>query len=226
MFMLVAAPVTVILGMNTGGISWMRYSQPVLYAMMPFPLAALAVSGRRCAFIAVSILFVFLPIGWLGRFGPLAGIRMQAENIRGGLPWRPPVSQEVVARIQRLQAAAPAGATILARLDWPEAIDFARNTVYVTDHPGLAGPPPGVPLPTNARNLADYLVQCGIRYVAYSQFFQTNLPTASDLKASPYFLDQLAAERGREFQIALSDLSDRAIFNDGADVMIDLDQRR
>ena len=224
LFMLVAAPVTVILGMNTGGVSWMRYSQPPLIAMLPFPLAALAISGRKAEFVAVACLFILLPIGWLGRLGPLAGIGIEAENIRASLPWRPPVSAEIVQRIQRLQASAPPGVPILARLDWPESIDFTRNIVYVTDHPGLAGPPPGVPQPTTAANLADYLLHCGIRYVAYSQFFQANRPGPADLKASPYFLDQLAAERGLGFQNALDALSRRAIFNDGADVMIDLDQ--
>src|SRR5581483_7917537 len=70
----------------------------------------------------------------------------------------------------RLQAAAPAGATIAVVLDEPLFLDYARNTILNIDMPGFASPiVNGASLPffQGSAKVADYFRAQSIEYVAF-----------------------------------------------------------
>ncbi|MCE9575970.1 MAG: hypothetical protein K8W52_22655, partial [Deltaproteobacteria bacterium] len=71
------------------------------------------------------------------------------------------------AAYQRLQAAAPAGATIVVLLDQPAYLDFARNPIINLDTPGFASYRPGMPAFRGAEPVAAYFRDHGLRYLAF-----------------------------------------------------------
>ena len=68
-----------------------------------------------------------------------------------------------------MQAAIPSGARVLAMIERPYLLDFARNRIDHWDQAGAASPPPGLPLRAGSDAVASYLVQQGIRYVAFTR---------------------------------------------------------
>jgi hypothetical protein len=69
--------------------------------------------------------------------------------------------------LRAAQAAVPAGEPLIARVDRPFLLDFARNRVFVPDHPGSASPPPGMPLYQGPDALAQFLLDQHVRYAMY-----------------------------------------------------------
>jgi hypothetical protein len=67
-----------------------------------------------------------------------------------------------------LQRAVPQHATLLVVLDQPSRLDFKRNRIFLWDQPGNVSPPPHLPIGQGPQALARYLLDQGIRYVAYS----------------------------------------------------------
>jgi hypothetical protein len=78
------------------------------------------------------------------------------------------VSPAEVAAYRDMQLAVPPGQKIMVRLDKNFLLDFRRNIIYVNDLPGGASLPPGIPIFKGPDALAGYLIQHGIRYLAYS----------------------------------------------------------
>ncbi len=66
-----------------------------------------------------------------------------------------------------MQAAVPPGRRLLVRLEIPFLLDFRRNPIWVMDHPGLCGPPPGVPQSATVAAWAPYLRRSGVDFLAY-----------------------------------------------------------
>jgi hypothetical protein len=67
-----------------------------------------------------------------------------------------------------LQRAVPQHATLLVLLDQPSRLDFKRNRIFLWDQPGNVSPPPHLPIGQGPQALARYLLDQGVRYVAYS----------------------------------------------------------
>jgi hypothetical protein len=67
----------------------------------------------------------------------------------------------------RIQASVPPGAPILVVLDHTQLLDGRRNPLFLYDHPGAMGPPPGPPCFGGPEAFAMYLRSVGVRYVAY-----------------------------------------------------------
>jgi hypothetical protein len=66
-----------------------------------------------------------------------------------------------------LQRSVPEGAPIVAMLDDPWVLDYARNPIFNLDMPGLAAPGPGLPSFTDAAHWRSYFLARGLRYVAF-----------------------------------------------------------
>jgi hypothetical protein len=67
---------------------------------------------------------------------------------------------------RELQAAIPAGASMLVMLDDPFWLNFRRNRIDLIDLPGAASPAPGMPLDDDEK-LASYLHGLGYRYLSF-----------------------------------------------------------
>jgi len=152
-----------------------------------------------------------------------------ADTFRGGLFFAGASDEEGAerARVRRMQAAVPAGATLLVRIVRPFDLDFTRNQVLVMDWPGLTGPdaqPPASESPAFWRN---YLRRSGIRYLAWSYGTQSGMPEA-------YLQEQMAQSESAFFrdQMRRTILTQRALeqlrrsqpipFDDGQTAVIDL----
>lgn len=97
-------------------------------------------------------------------------------------------------RYLKLQDSIPSGDTLLVQVPSPFMLDYSRNTIYIMDYPGNAGPRPGPPFNQSPEALAQYLRDNQIRYLAhaYAQWNQQ--------KFDPYFIDSClnaAGEWGR-----------------------------
>lgn len=68
---------------------------------------------------------------------------------------------------QRLQAAVPAGAAMVAMLDDAALLDYRRNRIANLDTPGFASAPPGLPMFVGAEAKAAYFRARGLRYLAF-----------------------------------------------------------
>ena len=87
---------------------------------------------------------------------------------------------ELLSSVRSLQNAVPPGELLLARLDVPFLLDFARNPIWVMDHPGLVGPPPGPPKAATVDAWKQYLRTSGVRLLAYSYANHAGEPPERD----------------------------------------------
>jgi hypothetical protein len=167
----------VFIGIGIGGVQTYRYTFALLYAVGLFLLVKeLAVGGTLSAADAslnfservAPVLLVGIMIGggldqfmlyekWVGL--PQLGNTFKDLSV---------ASPAEIAAYRDLQLAVPPGQKIMVRLDKNFLLDFRRNIIYINDLPGGASLPPGIPIFKGPDALADYLVQHGIRYLAYS----------------------------------------------------------
>ncbi|MDB4962313.1 MAG: hypothetical protein JWP01_2312 [Myxococcales bacterium] len=71
------------------------------------------------------------------------------------------------ARYAALQAALPTGVRVAVMLDDPAYLDFRRNQIFNLDTPGYASLRPGMPAFEGPEAVRRYLIERGIRYVAF-----------------------------------------------------------
>jgi hypothetical protein len=167
----------VIIGIGIGGLQTYRYSFFLLFAIALFLLVQeLGVFEQRISsgkslgfpdsFATVLLLGMLLGTGYQDFFLGLRDWRLGALKFSlSGLDIDTPTE---VSAYRDLQSAVPPGRKILVRMDKNFLFDFRRNPIYVNDLPGGASLPPGIPIFKGPEALADYLVQHGIRYLAYS----------------------------------------------------------
>ena len=134
-------------------------------------------------------------------------------------------------RINLLQNSLPLGSTVLLRLDTPFLVDFGRGKFHVMDWPGNVGPKPGVPYDQSPENLAQYLRDQGIQYIAYSYrneaLFSIKDPELASRQNHPNPWIRTQAVRTFAVQKQLQSLGDQyaRVFDNGQDFVIDLSQR-
>jgi hypothetical protein len=154
-----------------------RYSFFILFATALFLLvkemgvfAQDSASGKPLglpdSFGAVLVVGMLLGTGYQDFMQEQRDSRLpELESSLSGLDLDTPAE---VSAYRDLQLAVPPGQKILVRMDKNFLFDFRRNPIYVNDLPGGASLPPGIPIFKGPETLADYLVQHGIRYLAYS----------------------------------------------------------
>ena len=147
-----------------------------------------------------------------------------------------------IAIMQKIQARVPPRASLLVVTIPSYAFDVRKNRIFVDDLPGGAGPAPGPPITTDSEQLRNYLLQYGIHYVAFTRGY-----TAPDTPANmPLYiakLRQIIADPSRDgvytwqhMQNAMMSLRGaqirelsrcyRLIYDDGTNIVIDLDHRK
>ena len=147
-----------------------------------------------------------------------------------------------VQTMDNIQSAIPPGATVLVVTIPSYAFNVRRNHIFVDDLPGGSGPPPGPPITTDSEQLRSYLLHYGIDYIAFTRGY-----TAPDMPANmPIYIAKLreiiahpsnegvytwqhmqnAMMSLRGAQIRQLSQHYRIVFDDGANVVIDLDHRK
>jgi hypothetical protein len=148
-------------------------------------------------------------------------------NIRVGLSDMPLFSEQEVDRYAKMQQAIPESETVLTRLENPFLMNFKRNLIFITDMPGGASLPPGMPSFKGGETLADYLTSKSIRYVAYSYASEANFPKRKQLwllKSHIHPWDRTVGKHTLDFQDNLKELGNtrKRIYDDGDIFVLDL----
>ena len=164
-----------------------------------------------------TVAFGQLFVGAAGRpFNPYA--QTDATAARGKLR----------ATLQAMQHAVPPGRLLLVRLEDPFLLDFRRNPVWVMDHPGLCGPPPGVPQSATVAAWTPYLRSAGVAYVAYDYATEAGEPAQLDAafmgaNGTSHFQQRISAAAA-EVQSVLQQLRNSAppSYDDGTRYVIPL----
>jgi hypothetical protein len=193
---------------------------------------------RRRVLCSIVLILMSLPLAKGGRRDWSAlcyhGIMSYWNDLKTTISNTPLLNQQQRFGSHALQSAVPEGATILAHVDNNFAFDFSRNTVFICDTPGSAGPPPGPPISEGAEAWAHYLTSNSIRYIAFSRASAAhgligraspdyeNHPNSPLYDPKDVFGGRLAQEVDRDFLI-LSD-SHKRIFDDGHDIVIELSE--
>lgn len=76
----------------------------------------------------------------------------------------------------KIQQSLPPGATALAIMRNSFTFDFRRNTIYIADFPGMASPPPGLPLTADPETQRRFLIARGIDYIVYDSSSTLSCP--------------------------------------------------
>jgi hypothetical protein len=76
----------------------------------------------------------------------------------------------VTVQYRDLQARVPPGATMVTAVSENDRFDFSRNTIFALDTLGGMGPKPGWPTHQGPQALTKYLVDNGVRYIAWVDF--------------------------------------------------------
>lgn len=100
--------------------------------------------------------------------------------------------------LRSMQDAVPPHRRLLVRLDMPFLLDFRRNPIWVMDHPGLCGPPPGVPQSATVGAWTRYLTSAGVEYAAYAYANDAGEPPQNEaqflrVNGPSYFQERIAA---------------------------------
>jgi hypothetical protein len=186
---LLAIPITI---HGLGGQSADRYTAPFLIPALLLSLlivlGADSSTPRRWRRIGIATqiaaaLYVFVFVGRY-EYRTMRLLAYQSIGISVKPPmWMTPLNPTQLKQsfddATRLQASIPAGAVALSatRLEFP--FDFRRNTIDIADWPGLASPPPGLPLTADAAVQRQFLRDAGIQYLIYNVAKDCSIPTWS-----------------------------------------------
>jgi hypothetical protein len=75
--------------------------------------------------------------------------------------------RQSLAQGAKIQSSLPPGATALAIMSRSYVFDFRRNTIYIADFPGMASPPPGLPITADPETQRRFLIDRGIGYIVF-----------------------------------------------------------
>lgn len=79
---------------------------------------------------------------------------------------RSPLQMDLIGKqVRYAQQRVPPGATLLEEIQDAYAFDFRRNNVLLADYPGMASPPPGLPLDGTPAQVRTYLLAQGVHYL-------------------------------------------------------------
>lgn len=133
---------------------------------------------------------------------------------------------------QRMQAAVPAGAALVAMVDDAAFFDFARNRIVNLDTPGFASEPPGLPMFVGAEAKAAYFRGRGLRYLAFVRGTHSRYFYRREYWMERIFWDAELWRIVAAYQIDMADsfaeLATRypARFDEGGLVVLDLEAPR
>ncbi len=149
-----------------------RYGFPAFAAALPLLLAACLPQRRDGAgtpvrLAAAGALLTAAVVAAKSAPLTLGGYREAASDVASAVSGRPLVDAELAARSASLLAGIPAGAAVLTRVPHPVYLDPVAHRLLLFPIPGFSSPPPGMPYFRGAEPVARYLLDQGVRYLAY-----------------------------------------------------------
>ncbi len=176
-----------------------RYTFPLTYAAIIVCLIEIltvfnnANNNKSASKPAIPILIAMLVAGLIigsgnGWLGVREYYQKQVNNAYRGLTNPPSLAtRQEVKQYTEMQQSIPENEVILTGLNKPFLLDFSRHKLFITDGPGYASLPPGMPLFKGSEALSKYLIAKNIRYIA----FDYATPPGTDRQ---YWIDKLGLE--------------------------------
>jgi len=184
---LVAVPITVY---GLGGEGADRYTAPLVMPALLLTLLIVIASvhldqrpWRRVGIVTLSIAglytaaFIGIKVTWYLEIKTLtyeAFGRLPYHHRNMTFPVNPTQMQQNLDEGASIQASLPPGATAIALMSNSYIFDFHRNTIYIADFPGMATPPPGLPLDHDPSHLRQFLLDHGVHYIIYDHDIKFN----------------------------------------------------
>jgi hypothetical protein len=150
--------------------AWQR--SPSLIQQPASPLWRIAGVLTLLAAGLYTVLFIDIRLMWLFEtktvlyeaFGKLPRHQIATVSLIDG-----PALQKEFADWARIQNTIPPGATALDFTNRSFHDDFRRNPIFIADIPGMASPPPGLPLDSSPAVQRQFLVDHGVDYLIYER---------------------------------------------------------
>lgn len=138
-------------------------------------LPHLRIRLTKCLIIAITAICSILMIHQVKRVGnhffhdALSVRYLHAQSTQfPDTDFLAPQFQDTNQRYKKIQSIVPRMEGILAQVEAPFLFDFSRNTIFIADYPGNAGPGSGPPLDGSPEVLAQYLRSNHVRYLIHS----------------------------------------------------------
>jgi len=161
---------------RTFSIDWLRYSYNYLTLVILTSFALLLGAAEGRAWLQglfpggprwVGGLLVLLSIaGGLYHCRYIPRTLEMITNELAGKGWDPNLE---LSSYRRLQSSIPVGQKFLAFLPMAHLLDFGRNPINVVDAMCAISPPPGMPLRRGPEDVAKYLRELGITWIAFRE---------------------------------------------------------
>jgi len=176
---LIALPITVY---GLGGQSTDRYTAPfVIPAILVSLLVVLGTDRssprrwRRLGVVTQVIAGIYFLLFINVKFAEYANLKTLAYQAIGAplaypaymYPLDSTRFKQEMAYGARIQSAIPEGAVALSVVQRQYLFDYRRNTIDIADWPGMASPPPGLPLTGGPEDQRKFFVNAGIDYLIY-----------------------------------------------------------
>lgn len=204
----------------------LRYMFPMLIGVSLFLVIWV---GSKSIRIGAASLVVLITLSFAVNFASSGASLTNLFGSRIFINGLDPTVEQDRANTLKLQSHVPTGEVILARLGRNYLFDFKRNPIWIADYPGAASPNPGLPIFEGPETMRQYLLDQGIRYVAfrYSDLF-TREVYAGRLLEAPWSWVRVEAENTFAFQENLAYLAKElgTVYDDGQQLLLYLDAKR
>lgn len=242
-FMWSAVLATFIVGCGTGSDSVRRYNYPILlpgmivvFGVLCARAKAARAAGRREAMAVLApqwlgaatasglALYVGMN-GWTHEYRFTADELVQALHSQPAELLYPGMAEQYAA----LNAALPRDGAILETVGNAFLLDFSHHHIFMADWPAAASPKPGWPVHGSGDDLARFLGNHGIRYLAfsYSDDGAIHRVWAQEISADPsrtqWLRDETTAAIVAFHQYDELAVTRKHIFDDGQIYVLDLD---
>jgi hypothetical protein len=219
---MVLAVASALLTYATAGSVGFRYAYPfalgaVLYITLEVGARELLL--RKLSVVAISLVAI---VNFASSNSNLHEFAVNSRLYTGS--WDSSILDDKV-KIQGLQSRVPEGEPILSRLGRNYLFDFRRNPILIADYPGAASPPPGMPVFKGPALLREYLLNQGVRFVAFRHSDLFLFETYADrLDLPAWSWTRMEALNTFDFQDNLRTLSSLYCvpYNDNHQMLIDL----
>ena len=110
----------------------------------------------------------FANISLIGLLLVVGGLMMSKDILRISTHWgQVALDDKIRGQYKDMQNAIPKGAKVMAMVNHPFALDYARNDIQGVDVPGAASPDPGMPFKQGAEKLKSYLQSNDFTHVVF-----------------------------------------------------------
>jgi hypothetical protein len=214
-----------IVGYALGGYGAYRYIYFVsLISLVVSILIAFQCPNSRLIRAGAYLVCVFFLIR--GAQDQFLRFAMPDQKVQNRVDTLNPLSDDIESNYAELSKFIPHDGGVLLRVSYPFLL-AARSNVFIADYPGSASPPPGMPIGKGPNALRNYLLSCGIRYVAWdyqkeANFAQNTYHDRLQPNTHPWISSEARLTFDFQENLELLRVSSKIIFDKNGIAIIDL----